>query len=121
LQKDSNINLKFFRQLCKKHNLKITPQRILIYKVVSNSQEHPNTERVYKTVKKEFPNISFDTVHRTLLTFSDINLLNVVERFGSPNRFDPNLKNHHHLHCDKCGKIIDFTCKEYDKLHVPKN
>ena len=120
MQKDSNINLEFFRQRCKKHNLRITPQRILIYKVVSSSQEHPNAKRVYKKVNKDFSNISFDTVHRTLLTFSDINLVDVVEEFGSSKRFDPNLKNHHHLHCEKCGKIIDFTYKEYDQLHVPK-
>ena len=120
MQKDSNINLEFFRQLCKKHNLRITPQRIFIYKAVSSSQEHPNTEHLYKTVKYELPNTSFDTVHRTLLIFYNINLLNVFERFGNPKRFDPNLKNHHYLHCEKCGKIIDFTCEEYDKLHVPK-
>ncbi len=120
MDKYENIDLEFFKEQCKKHNLKITPQRILIYRVVSNSQEHPNTENVYNTVKKEFHNISFDTVYRTLLIFSDINLINVVEGFGNSKRFDSNVKNHHHLHCEKCGQIIDFVCKEYDNLTMPK-
>ncbi|OGF67547.1 MAG: hypothetical protein A2Y62_15745 [Candidatus Fischerbacteria bacterium RBG_13_37_8] len=113
------LKLETFLDKCKKAHLKITPQRIFIYKIVAQSRQHPDTTEVYETVRKEFPNISFDTVHRTLLTFSDCNLINTVEGFGNTKRFDPNMNNHHHLHCEKCGKIIDFTHEAYDRLHAP--
>ncbi len=114
------MDLEFFKKQCKQYNLRITPQRILIYKVVLSSPEHPNTEIVFRQVKEEFSNISFNTVHRTLLTFAELKLLDTVEGFGGPKRFDPNLSNHHHLHCEKCGKIVDFKDKTYDDLPAPR-
>ena len=109
-----------FTDKCKEHNLKITPQRIFIYKELIKSKNHPSADTVFKAIKKEFPNISFDTVNRTLLTFSEIGLVELVEGRGSPRRFDANLESHHHLFCIKCGTIIDFIHEEFDKLKVPE-
>lgn len=116
-----NKDLEFFKNQCKKHGLRITPQRQAIYRAIFNSPEHPNAELIYSQVKKEFSNISFNTVHQTLLTFSELRLVDVVEGFGSPRRFDPNLSNHHHLQCERCGQIIDFKDKTYDDLPIPQN
>ena len=74
---------------------------------------------MFKAIKKEFPNISFDTVNRTLLTFYEIGLVELVEGHGSPRRFDANVDNHHHMSCIKCGRIFDFNHDEFDKLAVP--
>ena len=110
-----------FIEKCKQHNLKVTPQRISIHRAVIQSINHPSADEIFKIVKKEFPNISFDTVNRTLLTFSQIGILKIVESFRGARRFDPNLVNHHHLHCIDCGKIIDFNNENYDQLEVPRN
>ncbi len=110
----------FFREKCKKHNLKITPQRIVIYKELLKSKNHPNTDVLYKSVKKIIPDISFDTVNRTLLTFSEIGIVNIVEGYGEPRRYDPNIENHHHFRCVKCNTIIDFDYKSYDNIEVPE-
>ena len=67
-----------------------------------------------------FPSISFDTVNRTLLTFAEAGIVGVVEGFGEPRRFDPNLDLHHHFHCVGCGEIVDFESPELDRLKVPK-
>jgi len=118
-----NINKIFksesFLNQCRKFKLKITPQRIVIYKAVSRSHHHPDSTEIYKIVKKEFPSITFDTVHRTLLTFSEFNLIAAVEGSDNSKRFDPNIVNHHHLICEECGTIIDFQREEFDKLKVP--
>ena len=66
------------------------------------------------------PDISLDTVNRTLLTFSKIGIVNIVEGNGEPRRFDPNIKNHHHFRCIKCNAIIDFDYKLYDNIEVPE-
>ena len=109
-----------FVEICQAHQLKVTPQRVAIFNQLLNLETHPSADAVYQIVSKEFPNISFDTVNRTLLTFSEIGIVDVVEVFGGARRFDPNLKNHHHLHCTQCGKVIDFYSRAYDNLKVPE-
>lgn len=114
-------DLGYFKTQCKKYNLRITPQRISIYRTVLDSQQHLTASLVFRKVKKEFSNISFNTVHQTLLTFSEINLVRVVEGSGTPRRFDPNFSAHHHIHCEKCGKIEDFQNRTYDELPIPQH
>ena len=112
--------VQLFIETCRRHQLKITPQRVGIYRVLIQSQRHPTADLVFRVVKKEFPNISFDTVNRTLSTFAEIGVLDVVETFGGPKRFDPDITDHHHLHCMACGRIIDFEYEGYARLEVPK-
>ena len=110
-----------FLQICREQHLKVTPQRVAIYQELLQSDTHPTTDAVYQSVKREYPNISFDTVNRTLLTFADIGIVDVVEIFGGAKRFDPNVANHHHLHCTQCGKVFDFYSQDFDNLQVPKD
>jgi Fur family peroxide stress response transcriptional regulator len=116
----NNALMDFFRKKCKKHNLKVTPQRIVIYKELLKSKDHPNTEVLFKRVKNIIPDISLDTVNRTLLTFSKIGIVNIVEGYGEPRRFDPNIENHYHFRCIKCNAIVDFDYKSYDNIEVPE-
>jgi len=108
-----------FMAKCKQHQLKITPQRIAIFKEIRTSKAHPSVDDMYRTIKKQFPSVSFDTVNRTLLTFSEIGLVDLVEGQGGPRRFDPNRAEHHHFHCIKCGRIVDVFEKGYDELEIP--
>ncbi len=110
-----------FIEKCKQHNLKVTPQRISIHRAVIQLKNHPSADEIFKIVKEEYPNISFDTVNRTLLTFSRIGIIKIIESYRVARRFDSNPTNHHHLHCIKCEKIIDFYSEEYDRLNVPKH
>jgi Fur family peroxide stress response transcriptional regulator len=110
-----------FIEHCKKSGLRITPQRCAVYKELMKSKKHPTADEMFQTVKKEFPNISYDTVNRTLLTFTEIGLVDVVSTKGGPRRFDPVMDNHHHFHCVNCGKIIDFYSEQYSDLQIPKN
>jgi Fur family peroxide stress response transcriptional regulator len=112
--------VRLFIETCRRHQLKITPQRVGIYRVLIQSKRHPAADLVFRSVKKEFPNISFDTVNRTLSTFAEIGVVAVVETFGGPKRFDPDITDHHHLHCMACGRIIDFEYEGYARLEVPK-
>jgi Fur family peroxide stress response transcriptional regulator len=84
-----------------------------------NSRDHPNAEALYKRIKKIIPNISLDTVNRTLLTFSEIGIAKNVEGYGEPRRYDPNIKNHHHFRFVIFNSIIDFEFKPYDDIIIP--
>jgi len=79
-----NASLEFFRDKCREHNLKTTPQRTIIYKELYKSKDHPSVDAIFKKARKIFPNISFDTVNRTVLTFAKIGLINVVKGYGEP-------------------------------------
>jgi len=114
-----NASMDIFRKKCKEYNLKVTPQRIVIYKELLKSKDHPNAEALYKRVKKTLPDISLDTVNRTLLTFSKIGIVNIVEGYGEARRYDPDIENHHHFRCINCNSIIDFNYKPYDDIMVP--
>ena len=108
-----------FEQRCQAAGLKMTPQRMAVYTELIKTDEHPSAEKLYRKVKKIFPNISLDTVNRTLLTLSEIGAAFVVEGSGDPKRYDGNLKNHQHFKCIKCNRIIDFHHKPFDNIKVP--
>jgi Fur family peroxide stress response transcriptional regulator len=108
-----------FIATCRQNNLKVTPQRVAIYRALIRSDQHPTADMMFQAVQREFPSISFDTVNRTLLTFAGLGVVDVVEVFGGPKRFDPNVDDHHHMHCMACGQIIDFQHASYARLEVP--
>jgi len=59
-----------------------------IYKEVLNWANHPSAEVIYKNLRDVHPNISFDTVNRTLLTLAEMELMQIVEGSGDARRFD---------------------------------
>ena len=109
-----------FFEICRQQHLKITPQRTSVYRAVMNAENHPSADEIFQIVKHEYPNISFDTVNRTLMTFTQIGLLTVVESYSGSRRFDPNFEDHHHMHCLKCGRIVDFRSDDFDQLKAPE-
>ncbi len=110
---------RFFQDACTRCGLKITPQRMVIFEELSKAKDHPSADELYKRVRKILPHISFDTVYRTLLSFSETGMARLVEGYGEVRRFDPDLEDHHHLHCLRCQKIIDFCDKSYAALKIP--
>lgn len=120
LMKDAQKKLLDFETLCRKEKLKITPQRIAVYKALLSSEDHPTAEEVYRQVRQDLSNISLDTVNRTLHTLTEIGAAYVVEGTGQPRRYDGGLEDHQHFRCMKCGSIIDFHYEPFDDLHIPE-
>ena len=110
-----------FQAKCRQAGLKVTPQRMAVYKTLVGSTEHPSAETVFRQVRKIFPNISLDTVNRTLLMLNEIDAAFVLEGLGGPKRFDANLKPHHHFKCVKCKRIIDIWHEPFDDIRVPES
>ncbi len=108
-----------FYQKCEEHGLKVTPQRFRIYEELMKAVDHPSADAIFKRVRKDLPNISFDTVYRTLLTFTEIGIVSLVEGYGEQKRFEPNEHQHHHFRCIKCHAIHDFENEAYDNIAVP--
>jgi Fur family peroxide stress response transcriptional regulator len=92
----------------KEHDFRLTPQRLAVIKVLAVSEGHPTVERIYETVRAEFPTTSIATIYKTVNLLKE---LNEVLELGFPdgsNRYDGNKPYPHpHLICTKCKRIID--------------
>ncbi|NPA32025.1 MAG: transcriptional repressor [Aquificae bacterium] len=109
--------LELFVKKCKEIGLKITPQRLAVYEVLLKSPNHPTVEEIYEEVKKMYPYVSLATVYRTLETLERIGLVRRVCFWGNSARYDANTSEHHHLICERCGKIEDIELD--DRISVP--
>jgi len=109
-----------FRDLCRASGLRATPQRIEILKEVARHGGHPSAEDVHETLRQRMPTVSLDTVYRTLAL---LERHGVLFKFWGPSgrcRFDANRAPHHHLVCERCGKVEDFTWPGFDALCPPE-
>lgn len=105
---------------CKKLGIKVTPQRIAIYKELTNTTDHPSTEEIFKKIRTYYPNISLTTIYRTLETFEKLGLISVVNILYNAARYDANLEPHHHLVCVVCKRVEDFYDNSLANLNIPK-
>jgi Fur family peroxide stress response transcriptional regulator len=99
--------------------VRITPQRMEILRAVAICGSHPNADAIYQRVSETQPQISRDTVYRTLAFFEEKGIIGAVLFVGNSKRYDPNTETHHHLICIRCRKIIDFTSPPFDRLDPP--
>ena len=93
---------------CKKLGLKLTEQRKIIDKVLSDSSDHPDVESVHKRAVKIDKRIGIATVYRTIKLFEDNNLLEKHEFKGYSSRYETVRENHHHLIDVKSGRVKEF-------------
>jgi len=83
-------------------------QRDTILRIVKNTDSHPGADWIYEEVKKEIPNISMGTIYRNLRFLVEIGEVKEINIPGTPSRFDGSTSDHHHLVCEKCGRIFDL-------------
>jgi Fur family peroxide stress response transcriptional regulator len=110
----------FFEAKCRENKLKLTPQRFGVYQELLRAKDHPSADAIFRRLRNIFPNISLDTVSRTLLTFHKIGLASIVEGSGVPKRFDANREQHHHFRCLDCNRIIDIYDESFDTISIPE-
>ena len=118
--KDLQKKMTDFEKACRGAGLKLTHQRLEIYRELAMSTDHPSAETLHKRLKKKLPTISLDTIYRTLSTFEENNLIKRVQTVESQARFEAQMKQHHHLICDKCKQVIDFQWKSFDDAGLPE-
>jgi len=96
--------------------LKVTPQRIAVYKALIDIKDHPTAEMVKRHVVRDNPSISLGTVYKTLEIFEEKNLIAKVRTEEDVMRYDPILDKHHHLFCQKTEQIGDYYDEELNQL-----
>ena len=112
--------LRTFEEVHRKRGLKITHQRLEIFKELLNSNDHPTVEKIYSRLKSNLPTISLDTIYRTLTTLEQHGLVSRVQTMESQARFEGKMEEHHHVICKKCGRITDFQWQFFDEVSLPE-
>jgi len=108
-----------FKSVARGAGVKLTHQRLEIFRAVASSAEHPSAEAVYKAVRRSMPTVSLDTVYRTLWLLTDLGLLTTLGPRQGSVRFDANPEHHHHYLCVRCGQVLDFESSDLDALSIP--
>ena len=110
-------------QQCLSKGVKLTEQRRIIAKVISESKaaygesDHPDVDELYSRVSKVDPKISIATVYRTVKLFEEAGILTKHDFKGGKARYEAMIESHHdHLIDIKSGEIIEFVDEEIEKL-----
>ena len=110
-------------QKCLSKGVKLTDQRRIIAKVISESKteygesDHPDVDELYNRVSKIDPKISIATVYRTVKLFEEAGILTKHDFKGGKARYEAMVESHHdHLIDIKTGEIIEFVDDEIEEL-----
>ena len=110
-------NNKQLEELCIERGMKMTEQRRIIARVLSNAEDHPDVEDLYKRSVELDPKISIATVYRTVRLFAEAGLLDKHDFGDGRSRYEQASDDHHdHLVDVQSGTIIEFHDEEVEFL-----
>ncbi|WP_446897629.1 Fur family transcriptional regulator [Clostridium sp. LBM24168] len=89
--------------------LKLTPQRIAVYKYLKSSKDHPSAETIYKSLLSDYPTMSLATVYKALKTLVEVNLIQELNVGEGNFRYDGKTSPHPHIQCISCGRVDDVN------------
>ena len=102
---------------CIRKGLRLTDQRKLIAKVMSESEDHPDVDELYQRVNKLDSKISIATVYRTVKLFEEAGIVDKHDFKGNKARYEQTTQEHHdHLIDINTGEIIEFVNNDIEKL-----
>ena len=102
---------------CIKKGVRLTDQRKLIAKIMSESEDHPDVDELHKRVSKLDTKISIATVYRTVKLFEEAGIVAKHDFKGNKSRYEQAPKEHHdHLIDINTGEITEFVNEDIEKL-----
>lgn len=103
----------------KASDIRPTPQREVVLKVILAKRDHPTADEIFARVKSQMPTISLATVYNCLETLVQCGLVRQVHLERAPTRYCPNLHQHAHFHDEATGKIhdVDLPAELMARLH----
>ncbi len=107
-----------FQSLLETKGLKFTFERKTIFQEVNRLSEHFNADSLYERFKKKRMRISRDTVYRAIPLLLESGIIQKSVGGGKQEFFERTSARGHHDHmvCTSCGKIIEFSCKEIERM-----
>lgn len=97
--------------------LKVTRQRQVIFRVLADSEDHPDAPEIHRRALVHDARISLATIYRTLASLSDRGVINRLAFEGAPARFETSDTPHHdHIVDVETGEVIEFVSAEIERL-----
>ncbi len=118
-RKFAKQHLQQLKKQCSEAGIKLTHQRLEIFRELMSVSDHPSADLIYKRLHKKHPTIAIDTVYRTLATFDKLGLVKKLHVLKEWTLFDTNLDVHHHFVCNRCKKVEDIYWPDFDKRLLP--
>jgi len=104
-------------KLCIERGLKMTEQRRVISRVLSEASDHPDVEEIYRRSATIDPKISIATVYRTMRLLEDAGVIEKLDLRDGRARYEENRDEHHHHLIDvKSGEVIEFKSEELEQI-----
>jgi len=100
----------------KEKGLRATFQRLLVLKILVETDSHPNAEYVTKKVQLESPSVSTGTVYHILETFVEKKIINKIGSSDNTARYDAITKQHHHIYTETDNTVTDYFDEELNEL-----
>jgi Fur family transcriptional regulator, peroxide stress response regulator len=101
---------------CRAAGMRMTPQRRAIFRYLEGNQQHPTAEDVHRAVRQKHPGLSLATVYNTLETLNGLGEISRQDLGGGAERWDPEVRPHHHFTCEVCGGVHDV----FAELQLPE-
>ena len=109
-----------FTANCRAAGMNLTPQRLAIYRALLEASDHPTPEALYERVRPAMPSLSLGTIYKTLDALRELGLVAELPATGSSRRYDANMQRHHHLVCERCGRVSDYSDPALDRIAPPR-
>ncbi|HVP84640.1 MAG TPA: Fur family transcriptional regulator [Rhizomicrobium sp.] len=104
-------------KLCVEKGLRMTEQRRVIARVLSDASDHPDAEELYRRASAVDPHISIATVYRTVKLFEDAGILERHDFRDGRSRYEEIPESHHdHLIDVQSGRVVEFRNEDIEKL-----
>jgi Fur family peroxide stress response transcriptional regulator len=108
-----------FEEDCRRRGLALTIQRRAVFEELAERKDHPTADQVYEAVYPRLPGLSRTTVYRVLDTLVEQGFACRVQHAAGVARFDPVTERHHHLVCDRCGRLVDLADSAVPAVRLP--
>jgi Fe2+ or Zn2+ uptake regulation protein len=95
------------RDACAERGLRMTPQRDVLLRVLSEAHGHPTADELVTQVRAVLPSVSHATVYRNVQELVRAGLVGTLKRGGGAVQFEINPDEHHHFVCRQCGRVWD--------------
>jgi Fur family ferric uptake transcriptional regulator len=105
--------------LCLEKGMRMTDQRRVVARILSQAQDHPDVEELYRRSAAVDPNISIATVYRTVRLFEEAGIIARLDFRDGRSRYEEATDHHHdHLIDMKTGQVIEFVDEEIERLQA---
>ncbi len=119
LDPSGSVRLDRIEKACVDKGLRMTDQRRVIARVLSESQDHPDVEELYRRASGVDPHISIATVYRTVRLFEEAGIIARHDFRDGRSRYEEQQEEHHdHLIDMKTGQVVEFMDDEIERLQA---